>query len=118
MKKIYILFFVSLFAVSAFAQALFNNNGADIYVKDGGFMIVKTNSLYNNQVGGAGVIDNSGTIVVEGNKYQFFLAVPFGCRLARGGQDAHLGTLREFAFVQRCLRLRRRQYVYCLVLGN
>ena len=67
MKKIYASLFVSLFVTSAYTQALFNNNGADIYVKDGGFVIVKTNSLYNNQVGGAGVIDNSGTIVVEGN---------------------------------------------------
>ena len=67
MKKIYSSLFVSLFAASVFAQALFNNNGADIYVKDGGFMIVKTNSLYNNQVAGAGVLDNAGTIVVEGN---------------------------------------------------
>ncbi len=67
MKKIY-SFLVLLTPVSAaFAQALFNNNGADIYVKDGGFMIVKTNSLYNNQVGGSGVLDNAGTIVVEGS---------------------------------------------------
>ena len=50
-----------------FAQAaLFNNNGANIYVTDGGFMIVKTNSLQNNAVAGAGQINNQGTIVVEG----------------------------------------------------
>jgi len=67
MKKIYSFLFLLLTASAAFAQALFNSNGADIYVKDGGFIIVKTNSLYNNQIGGAGVIDNAGTIVVEGN---------------------------------------------------
>lgn len=67
MKRIYTsLLFSALFS-SGFAQALFNNNGADIYVKDGGFMIIKTNSLANNQVGGAGVLDNAGTIVVEGD---------------------------------------------------
>ncbi len=53
--------------LNVFAQALFNNNGADVYVKDGGFMIVKTNSLYNNVNGGAGFIDNAGTVVVEGD---------------------------------------------------
>ena len=53
--------------VGIFAQAaLFNNNGANIYVTDGGFMIVKTNSLQNNAVAGAGQINNQGTIVVEG----------------------------------------------------
>ncbi len=60
------LFFVTVFS-SAFSQALFNNNGADVYVKDGGFMIVKTNSLYNNQIAGAGVLNNAGTVVVEGD---------------------------------------------------
>jgi len=67
MKKIYSFLFLLASASATFAQALFNSNGADIYVKDGGFMIVKTNSLYNNQIAGAGVIDNAGTIVVEGN---------------------------------------------------
>lgn len=67
MKKLCFLGFLTLTAVCGFSQALFNNNGADIYVKDGGFMIVKTNSLYNNQVAGNGVLDNQGTIVVEGN---------------------------------------------------
>ena len=63
MKKIYASLFASFLITSAFAQALFNNNGADIYVKDGGLLIVKTNSLQNI----TGVIDNAGTIVVEGN---------------------------------------------------
>ncbi len=67
MKKAYAVVLFSLFLSPAFAQALFNNNGADIYVKDGAFMIVKTNSLYNNQLAGVGVLDNQGTIVVEGN---------------------------------------------------
>ncbi|MFN8287576.1 MAG: gliding motility-associated C-terminal domain-containing protein [Chitinophagales bacterium] len=67
MKKLYAFAFLTGTALSAFSQALFNNNGADIYVKDGGFMIVKTNSLYNTQVAGSGIIDNQGTIVVEGN---------------------------------------------------
>lgn len=67
MKKIYLCLFALLGATSVFAQALFNNNGADIYVKDGGLIVVKTNSLYNKQIAGVGVIDNAGTIVVEGN---------------------------------------------------
>lgn len=67
MREIYSFLFSLLFINAAFSQALFNNNGADIYVKDGGFMIVKTNSLYNNQIAGAGFIDNAGTVVVEGN---------------------------------------------------
>lgn len=59
----YILKFVfaTLF-VPVFGQALFYNNGADMYVKDGGFMIVKTNSVQN----AVGLIENQGTIVVEG----------------------------------------------------
>src|SRR5688572_14405041 len=66
MAKFYAVVFLFV-ANSLFAQtALFNNNGAEIYVKDGGFMIVKTNSLYNNQVAGQGRIENEGTIVVEG----------------------------------------------------
>ena len=67
MRKIYpLVFFIFLFG-SLFSQtALFNNNGASIYVKDGGFMIVKTNSLHNNVVAGNGLLDNQGTIVVEG----------------------------------------------------
>ena len=67
MKKIYSVFLLLISANAVFSQALFNNNGADIYVKDGGFMIVKANSLYNNQIAGAGFIDNQGTVVVEGN---------------------------------------------------
>ncbi len=67
MKAVYSFLFLLAFASTTFSQALFNNNGADIYVKDGGFMIVKTNSLHNNEIAGTGVIDNAGTIVVEGN---------------------------------------------------
>lgn len=67
MKKIYASFLLCMLGSAAFSQALFNNNGADIYVKDGAFMIIKTNSLANNQTGGAGIIDNAGTIVVEGS---------------------------------------------------
>ena len=66
MRKVYLLLAASLLTTAAWAQ-LFNNNGADIYVTDGGFMIVKTNSLANNLVGGNGVINNQGTIVVEGD---------------------------------------------------
>ena len=67
MKKVNLTLLLCFFIAAAFSQALFNNNGADIYVKDGGFMIIKTNSLHNNLSGGAGKIDNQGTIVVEGN---------------------------------------------------
>lgn len=66
MRKVYLVLAASIFTTAAWAQ-LFNNNGADIYVTDGGFMIVKTNSLANNLVGGSGVINNQGTIVVEGD---------------------------------------------------
>ncbi len=51
-----------LTASAAMSQALVYNNGADVYVKDGGFMIVKTNSVQN----AAGLLDNQGTVVVEG----------------------------------------------------
>lgn len=67
MRKFHAFLAVYSLWCNVFAQALFNNNGADIYVKDGGFVIVKTNSLYNNQLGGVGVIDNAGTVVVEGS---------------------------------------------------
>lgn len=67
MKKLYFLLLGFTITGSAVAQALFNNNGADIYVKDGALMVVKTNSLYNTQTGGAGIIDNAGTIIVEGD---------------------------------------------------
>ena len=67
MRKLYAFLTMYSLWCNVFAQALLNNNGADIYVKDGGFVIVKTNSLYNNQLIGAGVIDNAGTIVIEGN---------------------------------------------------
>lgn len=63
MRFIYIVVWLGL-SSQAFAQALFNNNGAGVYVKDGGFMIVRTNSLANSA---SGIIDNEGTIVVEGN---------------------------------------------------
>lgn len=66
MRKIYSFLFTITIASSAFAQ-LFNNNGGNIYVTNGGFMIVKTGSLYNNQIAGTGVLNNAGTIVVEGN---------------------------------------------------
>lgn len=66
-KKYLLLVWTCVALSTAFAQPLFNNNGADIFVKDGGFLIVKTNSLYNHQVSGAGVISNEGTIVVEGD---------------------------------------------------
>lgn len=64
MHKLYLLILFTGFTTFVTAQALFNNNGADIYVKDGGFMIIKTNSLFNS---GTGAIDNNGTVVVEGN---------------------------------------------------
>jgi len=67
MKKLSVSFFLIFVGAAAWSQALFNNNGADVYVKDGGFVIVKTNSLYNKQIAGTGVLNNAGTIVVEGN---------------------------------------------------
>ena len=63
MRKYFTTLALSAVACQVFAQALFNNNGADVYVKDGAFVIVKTNSLYNNTNAGAGFIDNAGTVV-------------------------------------------------------
>jgi gliding motility-associated-like protein len=45
--------------------ALFYNTGAQMYVKPGGYMIVKSDSLHNQ----LGLIENAGDIVVEGNIY-------------------------------------------------
>lgn len=42
---------------------LFYNNGAEIQVNDGGLVIVKTNWLQNQ----SGIINNAGTIIVEGD---------------------------------------------------
>jgi len=67
MKRFYSFCALICFAFAAFSQALFNNNGAGIYVTDGGFMIVKTGSLYNNAGTGPQIISNQGTIVVEGD---------------------------------------------------
>jgi len=69
MRKFYSLLLFLVFHGALMGQALFYNNGADIYVKDGGFMIVKTNSLQNNALPGTGpgLISNEGTIVIEGN---------------------------------------------------
>ncbi|MCS6819114.1 MAG: gliding motility-associated C-terminal domain-containing protein [Chitinophagales bacterium] len=57
-----IVFLSLVFPVLLSAQALFYNNGANMYVKNGGFMIVKTNSVQN----ASGLIANEGTVVVEG----------------------------------------------------
>ncbi|MBL0309631.1 MAG: gliding motility-associated C-terminal domain-containing protein [Bacteroidetes bacterium] len=65
-KAIYALGLM-LTSYGVFAQSLVTNNGANIYVKDGGFIIVKTGSVSNNTVGGQGLIDNLGTITVEGS---------------------------------------------------
>jgi gliding motility-associated-like protein len=67
MRKFYLLVSLIFTGGAVFSQALFNNNGANIYVTNGGFMIVKTNSLLNNSVTGVGQINNQGTIVVEGD---------------------------------------------------
>lgn len=67
MKKLYWSGILCCFLQAGFAQAIFNNNGADIHVTNGGYMIVKSGSsglpgsLYNT----LGSIDNQGTIVVE-----------------------------------------------------
>ena len=70
MKKFYSFVLLFCSCIAAFSQAtLLFNNGAGIYVKNGGFMIVKTSSAYNHndQLGNIGTIDNQGTIVVEGD---------------------------------------------------
>lgn len=67
MTKFYILGFLSAFVVSSNAQALFNNNGAEVHVKNGALLAVKTNSLTNNTVSGLGGFYNEGTVIVEGN---------------------------------------------------
>ena len=67
MRKFYSFVICTVLCAPGFAQALFNNKGADIYVTNGGFVIVKTNSLQNDQISGAGQINNQGTIIVEGS---------------------------------------------------
>lgn len=67
MRKLYSFLLFVLCCELLRSQTLFYNTGADIYVKDGGFMIVKTNSLQNGNVAGTGSIHNEGTIVVEGS---------------------------------------------------
>jgi len=64
-KSVALSLVVSLTAGSLFGQSLFNNNGADIHIKDGALVVVKTNSLANN----AGLIENEGTVIVEGNVF-------------------------------------------------
>ncbi len=63
MKKILYITIGLLAAQASHAQALFYNNGADVHVSDGAFMIVKTGSVQN----AAGTITTNGTVVVEGN---------------------------------------------------
>lgn len=55
-------FALAVLSIPMFGQALFYNNGAEMYVKDGGFMIVKTNSVHN----ASGLINNEGIIEIEG----------------------------------------------------
>ncbi len=62
MLKNLLIAFTSFACTAAMSQALVYNNGADVYVKNGGFMIVKTNSVQN----ALGLLDNQGTVVVEG----------------------------------------------------
>lgn len=63
MKKFAALVVLFISAHLLFAQqALVNNNGAPIHVKDGAFVIVKTASVDNK----SGNLNNDGTIVVEG----------------------------------------------------
>src|SRR5580692_8490184 len=74
MRKFYFFIGLVFLCGAAFSQALFNNNGADIFLKVGGLFIVTNNtispattgSLYNNASNGQGLIYNEGTIVVEG----------------------------------------------------
>lgn len=64
LSNIFLIIVVSFVAiVNAEAQALFNNNGAQVTVTPGGVMIVRTNSLHNI----AGNFDNAGTVTIEGN---------------------------------------------------
>ena len=72
MRKLFPFLILLCWFGPMFSQALLNNNGANIYVKDGAFMIVKTYvpqpaSLSNNLNSGLCKIDNQGTIVVEGD---------------------------------------------------
>lgn len=58
------IFLLGVFILSAqesYTQALVNNNGAQVTVKDSAYVIVKTNSINNMD----GKIDNEGTIKVE-----------------------------------------------------
>jgi gliding motility-associated-like protein len=56
-----ICFFISISV--CFAQALFYNNGAQMFMNPGSVMIVKTASVDNN----TGRIDNAGNFIIEGD---------------------------------------------------
>lgn len=63
MKKLYLLTLTFLTFGSSWGQALVNNLGADVYITQGAFVIVKTSSVRNLQ----GSIENAGQFVIEGD---------------------------------------------------
>ncbi len=62
-QKYSIFFFLACIATSAFSQALFNNNGANIVLKPGALVVVKTNSV-DNMAGNIN-IENTAQFVIE-----------------------------------------------------
>jgi gliding motility-associated-like protein len=63
MKKVAVILCLVGANFSVFAQALFYNNGAQMFMNPGSVMIVKTASADNN----AGRIDNAGNFIIEGD---------------------------------------------------
>jgi gliding motility-associated-like protein len=63
MKQLFTSLFTIVAIVNALGQALLNNAGSNIYLLPGAFMIVKTNSVHNQN----GTIENGGQLVIEGN---------------------------------------------------
>lgn len=63
MKKSILFYGVFLASSNLFSQALVVNRGADVFIKPGGFVIVKTNSIHNQ----TGQIENAGEFVIEGD---------------------------------------------------
>lgn len=62
-QKYSIFFFLACIATSAFSQALFNNNGANIVLKPGALVVVKTNSVDN--MSGNINVENTAQFIIE-----------------------------------------------------
>ena len=61
-NKIIIGIIISCVPFIGFTQVLFNNNGTDIYIKQGAKVYVKGNSVKNS-----GLLENAGLLEIEGD---------------------------------------------------